>query len=44
MTKSMGDVMQKDEMMAVLARRDKLVKHFEDRIATRGEAAVLFKM
>ena len=44
MTKSMGDVMQKDEMMAVLARRDKLVKHFEDRIATRGEAAVLFTM
>ena len=44
MTKSMGDVMQKDEMNAVLTRRDKLVKHFEDRIATRGEAAVLFKM
>lgn len=44
MTKSMGDIMQKDEMNAVLVRRDKLVKHFEDRIATRGEAAVLFTM
>ena len=36
--------MQKDEMAAVLVRRDKLVKHFEDRIATRGESVVLFKM
>jgi hypothetical protein len=44
MTRSMGDVMQRDELAAVLIRRDKLVKHFEDRIATRGEAVVLFKM
>jgi len=44
MTKSMGDVMQKDELNAVLIRRDKIIKHFEDRIATRGEAAVLFTM
>lgn len=44
MGKSMGDIMARDEMSAVIARRDKLVKHFEDRIATRGEAAVLFKM
>lgn len=44
MMKDMGDVMMKDELAAVIARRDKLVKHFEDRIATRGEAAVLFTM
>jgi hypothetical protein len=44
MTQSMGDVMQKDEMNAVLIRRDKIIQHFEDRIATRGEGAVLFTM
>ena len=44
MMKDMGDIMTKDELAAVIARRDKLVKHFEDRIATRGEAAVLFTM
>lgn len=44
MTKAMGDVMLKDELEAVLARRDKLVKLFQDRIATRGEPAVLFTM
>jgi hypothetical protein len=41
---AMGDVMQEDELQAVLARRDLLVKHFEDRIAARGEASVLFSM
>ena len=40
----MGKVMQDDEIKAVLVRRDLLVKHFEDRIAARGEAAVLFSM
>jgi hypothetical protein len=40
----MGDIMQEDELQAVLARRDLLVKHFEDRIAARGEASVLFSM
>lgn len=44
LTKAMGDIMLKDEMSAVLARRDKLVTFFEDRIKTRGEAAVLFTM
>jgi hypothetical protein len=44
LTKAMGDIMQKDEMSAVLARRDQLVKFFEDRIARRGEAVVLFTM
>jgi len=40
--KAMGDIMQKDEMEAVLHRRDRIIKLFEDRIAIRGEAAVLF--
>ena len=41
---AMGEIMQDDEIKAVLVRRDVLVKHFEDRIAARGEAAVLFSM
>jgi hypothetical protein len=44
MDRAMGDVMTKDEMNAVLARRDALVKHFADRIAQYGEPAVLFTM
>ena len=44
MTKEMGDVMLKEELEAVLVRRDLLVKHFEDRISRAGEAAVLFTM
>ena len=44
LTGSLGDIMTKPEIQAVLVRRDVIVKHFEDRIATRGEAAVLFSM
>jgi hypothetical protein len=44
MTTAMGDIMSKDELTAVIERRDKIVKLFEDRIATRGEATVLFTM
>ena len=44
MRKTMGDVMTKDELNAVLTRRDLVVKHFEDRIARLGEGAVLFTM
>jgi len=44
LTKAMGDVMLKDELEAVLVRRDKLVALFEERVQTRGEAAVLFSM
>ena len=44
MDKAMGDVMTKDEINAVLARRDEIVKHFVDRIARFGEASVLFTM
>ena len=43
-TEVMGEFMRKDEIQAVLTRRDVIVKHFEDRIATRGEAAVLYSM
>jgi hypothetical protein len=41
---AMGDIMTNGELEAVLTRRDVIVKHFEERIATRGEAAVLFGM
>jgi hypothetical protein len=44
LTKAMGDIMLKEEMSAVIARRDKLVTFFEDRIKRRGEAVVLFTM
>jgi hypothetical protein len=44
LTTAMGDVMFKDELQAVIDRRDKLVKLFDERIATRGEPAVLFTM
>ena len=44
MEKAMGDVMRKDEMEAVITRRDLLIKHFEDRIARLGEPSVLFTM
>jgi hypothetical protein len=44
MDRAMGDVMTKDEMNAVLSRRDAIVKHFADRIARFGEPSVLFTM
>ena len=44
MSKAMGDVITKDELNAVLSRRDLVVKHFEDRIARLGERYVLFTM
>jgi len=44
MKEAMGEVMTKDEMNAVLARRDALVKHFDDRVARFGEPSVLFTM
>jgi hypothetical protein len=42
MTAAMGDVMFKEEISAVLLRRDLLLAHYEDRIKRIGEAAVLF--
>lgn len=44
MNQAMGEVMTKDEMNAVLFRRDLIVKHFDDRVARLGEAVVLFTM
>ena len=44
MNQAMGEVMSKDEMNAVLFRRDLIVKHFDDRVARLGEAVVLFTM
>lgn len=44
LTAEMGDIMKRDELEAVIARRDRLVKHFDDRIARIGEASVLFSM
>ncbi len=44
MRQAMGDVMTSDELRAVLARRDLLVKHFADRAARVGDAAVFFTM
>jgi len=40
----MGDSLKKDEIQALLARRDLIVKIFADRIATRGETTVLFNL
>jgi hypothetical protein len=44
MREVMGDVMTADELRAVMARRDLLVKHFADRAALVGEPAVFFTM
>ncbi len=44
MITSMNDIMTRDEMRAVIARRDLLVKHFEDRAASVGDAIVFFTM
>jgi hypothetical protein len=44
LTDAMGRILTKDEIEAVLARRDTIVKLFDDRIASRGEATVLFTL
>jgi hypothetical protein len=44
MDKSMGDIMTKEELKTVIARRDLLVKHFVDRAARVGDASVFFTM
>jgi len=43
-TKAMDGIMRKDELEAVMARRDLIVKHFDARIASRGADLVLFSM
>jgi hypothetical protein len=40
----MGDAMTTQEVTALLVRRDLIVRHFDDRIAKFGEAAVLFTL
>jgi hypothetical protein len=39
---AVGESLRKDELAAVMARRDLLVKHFDDRITRAGEGNVLF--
>jgi hypothetical protein len=43
-TKAMGDNLLPQEVDALLARRDRIVKLFEDKIEKSGEAAVLYTM
>jgi hypothetical protein len=42
MTKELRPFLTKDEIKAVLARRDVIVKFFEDEVKQKGEAAVLY--
>jgi hypothetical protein len=44
LTKAVGDNLLQPEVDAVLARRDRIVKLFEDKIAKGSEAAVLYTM
>jgi hypothetical protein len=41
---TMDKSLTKDEIDALLARRDAIVKLFDEKIAQRGEAAVLFAL
>jgi hypothetical protein len=43
-TRVMGDAMTTQEVTALLVRRDLIVRHFDDRIAKFGGAAVLFTL
>lgn len=42
--RQVGRWLNKEEIAAVIARRDLLVKHFEDEIAKKGEAVVLYDL
>lgn len=44
LTAAVGTNLTKQEVEAVIARRDLIVKHYEERIAQRGEATVLFTL
>ena len=44
LTKAVGDNLMQQEVDAVLARRDRIVKLFEDKIAQGSEAAVLYTL
>jgi hypothetical protein len=43
-SQAVGDSLRTDELEALMARRDAIVKHFDARIQQAGEAAVLFTM
>ena len=42
MTTLMDDVLDKNEIKALIARRDKLMKHYDKVVKKNGEGAVLF--
>jgi len=42
--KAVEDVLKGTQIDAVLARRDRIVRHYDDEIAARGEAAVLYDL
>jgi 16S rRNA C1402 (ribose-2'-O) methylase RsmI len=42
LAQAVGNSLTKLEQEAILQRRDKIVKHYEDRIVRVGEATVLF--
>jgi uncharacterized protein (UPF0305 family) len=44
LTEAMDKSLTKQEIEALLARRDAIVKLFDDRIAQRGEAAVIYTL
>jgi hypothetical protein len=44
LTEAMDKSLTKQEIEALLARRDAIVKLFDDRIAQRGEAAVTYTL
>jgi hypothetical protein len=44
LSEAVGDTLLENEIAAVIGRRDLLVQLFEERIARRGDAAVLFTM
>ena len=44
LTKEMASYLTKSEVKALLQRRDKIVKFFDDEVAKKGESAVLFDL
>jgi hypothetical protein len=44
LTKAVDQTLTKDEISAVMARRDLIVKHFEDRIKAVNEPAILYTL
>jgi hypothetical protein len=44
LSQAVGGSLTKQEQEALMARRDLIVKHYDDRIARLGEPVVLFAM